>query len=126
MAPLFKRKAEPNDVDAHAQAELDRFRALAPVQLAQQLLPAFGPSGIAHARGGIAPQALCKWLVVDVPGVAKFNPLQLLLPVREALQQLEHGSLVTSSGRDRATIWRITSTGEGALADGSVAAHLSG
>jgi hypothetical protein len=125
MAPLFGRKAEPSAADTAALAKFEQLRTLIPTQLAQQLLPALGTGGIPHARGGVAPQTLCKWLVADTPGAAKFNPLQLLLPVRDALQQLEHSSLVTSSSQGRTTIWRITNLGESTLADGSVASHLS-
>lgn len=126
MSPLFRRNSEPTAVDTQAQARLAELGTMPPAELARQLLPGLGPEGVPHARGGVTPQVLCKWLVEDTPGVAKFNPLQLLMPVREALQQLEHASLVTQSGRDRATIWRITRLGETALADGTLASHLPG
>jgi hypothetical protein len=116
VSPLCRRSAEPDAGDAAALAKYEELRALTPAQP----LPALGAEGIPHARGGVAPQALCKWLLEDTPGAGKYNPLQLLLPVREAPQRLEHASLVTCSGRDRATVWRITELGETSLTDGSV------
>jgi hypothetical protein len=126
VSPLFRRGNETSASDTEALARYEHLRGLSPTALAALLLPGLGPDGVAHASGGVAPQVLCNWLLVDTPGAAKFNPLQLLLPVREALQQLEHASLVTMSGRDRATIWRITALGETTLTDGSLATRLPG
>jgi len=126
VAPLFRRSSEPSATDAAALARYEQLKALSPAALAAELLPALGANGLPHASAGLAPQALCQWLLAETTGAAKFNPLQLLMPVREALQQLEHASLVTMSSRDRATIWRITALGETTIADGSVARRLAG
>jgi hypothetical protein len=52
----------------------------------------------------------------------------LLIPVREGLQRLEHANLVmqmASRSVDSSTRWRITKTGEEALAAGDAAAMLT-
>jgi hypothetical protein len=51
----------------------------------------------------------------------------LLIPVREALQRLEHANFVmqmASSPVDSGTRWRISSTGRQAVADGDAAQSL--
>jgi catechol 2,3-dioxygenase-like lactoylglutathione lyase family enzyme len=55
------------------------------------------------------------------------NPGVLLLPIKEAVQRLEHANLVMqmASNVDNASRWRITTVGEQTLADGSVAQKLA-
>lgn len=118
MSPLFGKSEEKAAQEAAALAELERLKGLPVADLAGELLPAFGPDGIPHARAGVRPQQLCKWLMGSYPRASKFNPGQLLMPVREGLQNLEHAELVTSSGLDRASIWRVTRLGENQLAQG--------
>ena len=51
-----------------------------------------------------------------------------MIPIREGLQRLEHANLVmqmASSNVDASTHWRITKTGEEALAAGDAAAKLA-
>jgi hypothetical protein len=69
---------------------------------------------------------LCTWLLRDFPAAAKFNPLQLMGPVREGLGRLEHAELVYSTASGTHSVWRITRLGSSVLADGSVASVLAG
>ncbi|MCW2978349.1 MAG: hypothetical protein JWO14_76 [Solirubrobacterales bacterium] len=58
----------------------------------------------------------------------RVNPGVLLIPIREGLQRLEHANLVmqmASSNVDSSSRWRITKTGEEALAAGDAAAKLA-
>ena len=116
MSPLFRKSDEKAAHDAATQTELERLRDIPAAELGVELLPALGPDGIPHARGGVRPQQLCKWLMEAYPGASKFNPGQLLIPVREALQSLEHAELVYSSGLERTSVWRLTRAGEDRLA----------
>lgn len=50
---------------------------------------------------------------------SKFNPLQLLIPVREGLQSVKHADLVSSSGLERTSIRRTTRLGDERLAEGA-------
>jgi hypothetical protein len=126
MSPLFRKSVEKVAQEAAGLAELERLRGLGANDLALAILPALGPDGIAHARAGVRPQHLCDWLTASFPGAFKFNPLQLLLPVRDGRQRLEHANLVSSSSLDRASLWRLTSLGETALADGTARTYLAG
>jgi hypothetical protein len=122
---LFRKSDDKVRQEDEGQAELARLQALSVEGLAIELLPAFTPERPGSWQG-LRVQELCKWLVRDYPGARKFNPLQLLGPVREALQRLEHRELVTSSTYDRSSIWRITRLGETALAEGAVERYVKG
>lgn len=122
---LFGRNPEKAAQAAAAEAELERLRSLPVEELAVAILPALGPDGIPHARAGIRVQPLCKWLVADYPGASKFNPGQLMIPVRDALQRLEHANLVSSTPYERQSVWRITTLGETALAENATERYLS-
>jgi hypothetical protein len=122
---LFRKSAEKVVQEAAGLAELERLKDLAADDMALAILPALGPNGIPHARAGVRPQQLCKWLTAGFPGISKFNPGQLLLQVREGLQRLEHANLVISPSLDRTSLWRLTGLGETALANGTASTHLA-
>lgn len=122
MSPLFRKSEEKVAQETAAQTEIERLKALSVNDLAIELLPGFGPDG---SKGhSLRMQQLCTWLVRDFPSAGKFNPLQMLGPVREGLQKLEHAELVYSSTHDRASIWRITRLGETALREGTIEQHV--
>lgn len=121
---LFRKSEEKVAQEKAAQAEVDRLMALPVDDLAAELLPAFGPEGIPHSGGGIRPQELCKWLLASYPRSFWINPGQLLMPVREGLQALEHANLLSSAPYERMTIWRITRLGDTALAEGKTRQYL--
>lgn len=126
---LFRKSTDKREDKARQEdegsAELARLQGLSVDDLAVELLPAFTKARPGDWQG-LRVQELCKWLVRDFPGARKFNPLQLMGPVLEALQRLEHKELVTSSTYDRSTIWRSTRLGETALTEGAVERYVKG
>jgi hypothetical protein len=123
---LFRRNEDKRARDDAAQAEIDRLKDLAPEQLAVELLPALGSDALKGRLSGVRVQEIIKELLAGVDHSMRVNDGVLLLPVREALQRLEHANLVMqmAPGVDRATHWRITSTGEQALSAGDAAQRL--
>lgn len=123
---LFRKNPEKQAQEAAAKAELDRLTALSPDALAAELLPALGSDELKKKVTGVRIQEVCAAVLGGFTGSLSVNTGLLLLPAKEALQRLEHANLIMqmASGVDQSTKWRITSTGEQALADGSVAAKL--
>jgi hypothetical protein len=124
MSPLFRRSEEKLAQETAAKGEIERLKQLSVEDLAIELLPGFGPGGA--GSGGLRVQQLCTWLVRDFPSAGKFNPLQLLGPVREGLQRLEHAEFVYSTARGDHSTWRITRAGEAALSEGRVEQAVRG
>ena len=107
-------------------AALDRLTALSPDALAVEVLPALGSEALKAKFGGVPDAEICKALLGGFGGSLNVNTFGLRLPVREALQRLEHANLVMqmASGVDQSMRWRITTAGEQALSEGSAAAKL--
>ncbi|MFL5822179.1 MAG: hypothetical protein ACJ764_01925 [Solirubrobacteraceae bacterium] len=122
--PLFNRE-ERKAKQAALQAEVDRLQALSPDELAMEVLPALGSEELKRRLTGVRVQDVVK---ATLAGESSWtiNTGVLLLPVREALQRLEHANLVLqmASGSDEGTRWRITTEGEQRLANGDVAQAL--
>jgi hypothetical protein len=121
---LFGRKRDPQALAAW-ETESARLAALPVRELAAEVLPAFGPNGIAvkagHRQG---PMEVIAWLLPDAP-VRYRQPI--LGPVLEALAVLEHANLLLRrpwGTGDRASTYRATREGESALSDGTVREHL--
>lgn len=111
-------------LEAAAQAEIERLKLLRPQQLAVIVLPGLGPEDAAPGRH-LRVQQLCEYLLRDFPGIGQTRPLQLMAPVRRALDKLEGADLVSSmSIIERSPMWRITDRGVSALAEGTTANHL--
>jgi hypothetical protein len=123
MSPLFQKGEEKAAREAAAFAELERMRALAPDELALEVLPALGPDGPRGSRF-VRVQDICKWLMRSHRVGLKASPMQLLAVVREALQRLEHADLVWSMQSDGPSLWKLTRLGEQALSGGTAAQHL--
>jgi hypothetical protein len=121
---LFRKSEEKRAAEAAEQTEIDRLRALSPEALAAEILPVMGSGAVRQGLRGATVQELIKGMGLKATWTV--NTGVLLLPVREALQRLEHANLVIqmASGVDQATHWRITSTGEELLARGDVAERL--
>lgn len=125
MSPLFRRSEEKVARREAAKREIERLRAMRIDDLAIDLLPALGPDG--PTRGtSIWPQQLCGYLLRDYPGAGKMDALDLLVPVNKALDRLEDARLVSPISVQRTPVWKITSAGEDALADGTVRERLTG
>jgi hypothetical protein len=125
---VFGGGKEKKERDERAQAELDRLLALAPDELAVEVLPALASEKLYHRVGAVSVQDIRKQVMADFPSSFKVNSGPLLIPVREALQRLEHDNLVlqmASSNVDASTRWRITPAGKEAVEAGDVAARLS-
>lgn len=108
-----------------ARAEVERLQALSAVELAQTLMPAFGPEG---PRPGAALDNLqiASWLMSSVPHNTK-DLTDLREPILEGLQDLENAGLIVGTFRGgAASMLRATRLGEEALAEGNVAKHLNG
>lgn len=120
---LFRKSEERIAREAAAQTEIERLRKLSAEELAVILLPRLGPE---HTPPGhhLRPQQLCEYLLRDFPGIGQTRPLQLMAPVRRALDRLDDAGLVSSFSYERSPIWRITSLGTRVLADGTADRHL--
>ena len=105
---------------AAARAESERLIALPIGELAVEILPAFGPSGmnirIGSQRG---PREVLKWLLPDLP-VRYWPPV--IGPVIEALGVLEHANLLTrrSWGESGSSTYDVSRLGQSTLTDGTV------
>ena len=116
---VFRRgKEERAEKRAREAAEVERLTALTPEALAAEVLPIVADA--VNWRGGRATvREICRELVGAVSGRAN---LALSVPVREALQRLEHANLVLQmAGAETATSWRITAEGERTLEAGNIA-----
>jgi hypothetical protein len=123
MSPLFRRNEEKAARKAAARVEIERLRAVPVDDLAAELLPALGPDGPTHGTS-IRVQQLCEYLLTDYPGAGQMDTLNLTAPVNRALDVLEGIGLVSPISVQRTPVWRITSLGERALADGTVQERL--
>ncbi len=120
---LFRKSEEKIALEAAAQAEIARLRALNVEELASIVLVGLGPEGVAPGRN-LRPQQLCEHMLSAFPGVGQTRPLQLMAPVRRALDRLEDAGLVSSMSYERSPLWRITSLGTSVLAEGTAEHHL--
>jgi hypothetical protein len=121
MSPLFKKSEAKAAEEAAATAEADRLGALAPSDMAVELMPAFGPDG----PKGRGPNGAINILQVGIALLDKIprgmsHMSQLQEPIREGLQVLEHAELVLRTTRQSGTWYNATSLGETALAEGTV------
>jgi hypothetical protein len=122
---LFRKSEEKVALEAAAQAEIERLKALSPEELAVMVLPGLGPEDAGPGRN-LRVQQLCEYLLRDFPGIGQTRPLQLMAPVRRALERLEAAELVSSmSIIERSPLWRITDRGLSVLAEGTTARHLA-
>ena len=119
---VFRRgKEERAEKRAREAAEVERLTALTPEALAAEVLPIVADA--VNWRGGRATvREICRELVGAVSGRAN---LALSVPVREALQRLEHANLVLqSASAEMGSSWRITREGEQVAAADSIADKL--
>ncbi len=122
---LFGNKEEKAAEQAAAQAEAERLQALPASELAEAVMPAFGPDG---GRPGHELNSLqvMSWLMSSHKGGTKYLT-QLRNPTREAIQALENAGLVIQMGPGGpGARLKATSLGETALAEGTVAKYLNG
>ena len=110
---------------AAAQAESERLRTLAPLDLAAEVMAAFAPDGLevkpGHRQG---PMEVVSWLLPDA-SVKYRQPL--LGPVIEALGALEHANLLSrrSFGNSgNSSTYNVTRRGTEALAGDTVREQL--
>ena len=125
MSPLFRRSEEKAARKAAAKQEIERLRALSVDDLAVRLLARVG-AGRPDAGQSIRRQQLCDYLLADHPGAGQMDTLDLIAPVRRALDMLEAVGLVSPISVQREPLWRITPLGESALAEGTVRQRLEG
>jgi hypothetical protein len=123
MSPLFRKSEEKVMAEAAMQAEIERLKTLSVEDLAAALLPGLRPED-AGQRTSLRVQQLCDYLVRDLRGARKLQPLQLTTCVNEALDRLQGAELVASISHQRSPVWRITRLGEATLADGTVERRL--
>src|SRR5581483_1823588 len=112
---FFRKSEEKRQQEDASRAEIERLRTLSPESLAIEVLPAFGSADFKGGLRGARVQEIIE--AMGLKNSLSVNTGMLLIPVREALQRLEHANLVMqmASGVDNATHWRITSEGEQAL-----------
>jgi hypothetical protein len=122
---LFGNKEEKAAQDQAAQAEAERLESLSAVELAETLMPAFGPDG--PKPGGYLNQLqVGMWLMSSFPRGTKLLT-DLREPIMEGLQVLENADLIVGRSRGgTASLLKATRLGEEALAEGNVAKHLQG
>jgi len=122
---LFGNKEEKVAQDQAAKAEADRLQALSATQLAEEVMPAFGPEG-ARPGNEINILQVMSWLMSSYPRGTKYLT-QLRDPTWEAIQALENAGLVIRMGSGgQGGRLKATSLGETALAEGTVAENLKG
>ncbi len=124
MSPLFRRSEEKLAQRAAADAEIARIRERNIDALAIELLPVMGPDGIGKGVT-VRSQQLCEYLLRDYPAGKGMKALDLLSPVREALEELERSGLVEARHWQRTPVWRITRLGKQVLADGTLEERLN-
>jgi hypothetical protein len=120
---LFRKSEEKIALEATTQAEIARLKALNVEELASIVLVGLGPEFAAPGHN-LRPQQLCEYLLRDFPGLGQTRPLQLMAAVGRALNTLEGAGLVSSMAYALSPVWRITSLGTSALADGTAGDHL--
>jgi hypothetical protein len=123
-----EKREEKRAREGQAQEEIDRLKGLAPEQLAAEILPVMGSDDLKSKLSGARVQEISKGMLDGFGSSMRVNPGVLLIPIREGLQRLEHANLVmemASSNVDASSRWRITKTGEEALAAGDAAAKLA-
>jgi hypothetical protein len=125
VSPLFRRSEDKVARRAAARQEIDRLRALHIDDLTMAVWPGLGPDGPTHGAS-VTRQKLARYLLVDHPGAGRTDELDLLLPVRKALERLEGIGLVTTISVQREPYWRLTPLGESVMADGTVGERLQG
>jgi hypothetical protein len=125
MSPLFRRSEEKVARKAAAKQEIERLRALPIDDLAVDVLAGLGPDGPTHGHS-VTRQQLCRYLLSDHPGAGQMDTLDLLVPVRKALERLEGLGFVYPISVQREPVWQITPLGETTLADGTVRQRLTG
>src|SRR5947209_6891508 len=123
VSPLFRRSEEKAARKAAAKREIERLRALRADELAVAVMPGLGPNGPTHGTS-VRVQQLCGYLLADHPGAGQTDTLDLLAPVRRALDMLHGAGLVSTISVQRDPLWRITPLGEIALAEGTVRQRL--
>jgi hypothetical protein len=123
-----EKRDEKRAREGQAQEEIDRLKGLGPEQLAAEILPVMASDDLKSKLSGARVQEISKGMLDGFGSSMRVNPGVLLIPIREGLQRLEHANLVmqmASSNVDSSTRWRITKTGEEALAAGDAAAKLA-
>jgi hypothetical protein len=123
-----EKREEKRAREGQAQEEIDRLKGLAPEQLAAAILPVMASDDLKSKLSGARVQEISKGMLDGFGSSMRVNPGVLLIPIREGLQRLEHANLVmemASSNVDASSRWRITKTGEEALAAGDAAAKLA-
>jgi hypothetical protein len=123
VSPLFRQREEKAARKAAAKQEIERLRALSANDLAELVLPGLGPDGPTHGTS-TRTQQLCEYLLQDFPGAGQLATLDLLRPVRSALDKLHGAELIAPIFISRDPRWRITPLGESTLAEGTVRQRL--
>ncbi len=118
MVRLFRKDEEKVARQAAAQDEIKRLKALSTPEMAVILLSALGPEEVEPGHY-LRQQQLCERLLQSTPGIGHTIPLQLMAPVRRALERLAEDDLAESMALERSPRWRITDTGRKVLAEGT-------
>jgi hypothetical protein len=122
---LFGNSEEKAAQDQAAQAEAERLQSLPAAQLAEVLMPAFGPEG-PKPDSYLNQLQVASWLMSSYPRGSKYLK-DLREPIMEGLQDLENAGLIVGRSRGgAASLLKATRLGEQALAEGRVADYLKG
>jgi hypothetical protein len=122
---LFGNKEEKVAQEQAAQAEAERLQSMPASELAEVLMPAFGPDG-PKPDGYINQLQVGMWLMAAYPRGTKFIK-DLREPIMEGLQDLENAGLIVGRSRGgTASLLKATRLGEQALAEGNIANYLKG
>jgi hypothetical protein len=124
MSPLFRKGEDKAEQDAAGAAELERLTALSPVELAAEIMPAFGPDG-PRSSGGLNAVQIAQWLMASYTRSPGLKPL--LPPIQKATQALENVGLVEQKQSGLGTgssSAKATPLGERALTEETVHQYL--
>jgi len=122
---LFGKSEEKAAQQQAAQMEAERLQSLSAAEMAEAVMPVFGPDGVRPGHELNILQVM-SWLMSSHPGGTKYLT-QLRNPTREAIQTLENAGLVIQMGPGGpGARLKATSLGETALAGGTVGDYLKG
>jgi hypothetical protein len=120
---LFGKSDEKAAQDQAAEAEAERLQSLSAAELAETLMPIFGPDG-PKPDGYLNQLQIAMWLMSSYPRGTKYVK-DLREPIMEGLQDLENAGLIVGRSRGgTASLLKATRLGEEALAEGTVASYL--
>jgi hypothetical protein len=123
---MFRNSEDKRVQEEAAKAEVERLCGLPVADLAADVMPVFGPDGPDPKGGnGVPVVEVMSYAARPIPR-GDLHLMPLAVPVREAMQALEHASLISLELAVHGGRMHITRLGRKALAEGNVRRYLDG